>query len=131
MLLDIYLLRQLNPRWVFRCHLLAHLSQRLNVSYCDHWMSVLHCVSCIVNNWFKGHLLLNYWLDFDQTWQELSLYIALFNNCPNGFGPLHIYGKSWIGSYSKQIVFLAVYELMKIIFLKKKKKKKKKRHCTN
>ena len=94
------------------------------MSYCDHWMSVLHCVSCIVNNWFKGHLLLNYWLDFDQTWQELSLYMAPFNNCSNGFGPLHIYGKSCIGSYGKQIVFLAVYELMKIIFLKKNKTQK-------
>ena len=41
---------------------LAHLS------YCDHWMSVVRRVSPVVNNCFKGHFLLNYWLDFDQTW---------------------------------------------------------------
>ena len=27
------------------------------------------CAFYIINNCFKGHLL-NYWLDFDQTWQE-------------------------------------------------------------
>ena len=37
-------------------HILS-LSQRLKVSYCDHWMSD-------INNCFKGHL--NNWLDFDQ-----------------------------------------------------------------
>ena len=46
---------------------LAHLS------HCDHWMSVVRCVSSVFNNCFKGHLL-NYWLDFDQTWHEWSLY---------------------------------------------------------
>ena len=35
-------------------------------------------------------LLLNYWLDFDQTWQN-DPYLALFNNCSKGLGPLHIY----------------------------------------
>ena len=43
---------------------LAHLSHRLMVSYCDRWMSVLSCVSSVLNNCFKGHLLLNYWIDF-------------------------------------------------------------------
>ena len=43
------------------------------LSYCDHLMSVLCCASCVVNNCFKGHLL-NYWLDFDQTWQKKTLY---------------------------------------------------------
>ena len=32
------------------------------------WSLDVHRVSSIVNNCFKGHLLLNYWLDFDQTW---------------------------------------------------------------
>ena len=36
---------------------LAHLSHRLRVSYC-HWpMSVVHRLSCVVNNCFKRHLL--------------------------------------------------------------------------
>ena len=30
---------------------------------------------CVVSNCFKGHLL-NYWLDFAQTWQECSLKIV-------------------------------------------------------
>ena len=49
---------------------LAHLSHRLNVSNCDHWMSVIiirHLASSIA---LKDVSLLNYWLDFDQTWQE-------------------------------------------------------------
>ena len=40
------------------------------VSYCDHWMSVVRRSSSVINNCFKGHLILNYLLDFDQTWQE-------------------------------------------------------------
>ena len=47
---------------------LAHLSLLLRVSYCDHWMSVVRHVSSVVNNCLKRHLLLNYLLDFDQTW---------------------------------------------------------------
>ena len=47
--------------------LLAHLSHWLMVTYCDHWMSVVCRQSCVLNNCFKGHLL-NYQLDFDQTW---------------------------------------------------------------
>ena len=45
------------------------------VSYCDHWMSVdiVSRVSCVLNNNFKGHLL-NDLLDFDQIWQDGSLY---------------------------------------------------------
>ena len=61
--------------------ILAHLSHWLIVSYCDPWSS-------IVNNYFKGHLL-NYWLDFYQTFRN-DHYIALFNNCSNRYGPLHI-----------------------------------------
>ena len=53
-------------------YLLAYLSQRLNVSYCDHWMFVVCHVPCGVNNYFKQHFLLSYWLDLDQTLQELS-----------------------------------------------------------
>ena len=45
-------------------HFLAQLSHWLMVSYCNRWMSVI-CRQQL----FKGHLL-NYWLDFDQTWQE-------------------------------------------------------------
>ena len=50
------------------CLFVAHLSHWLRVSYCDHWMSVVRRVSSVVNNCFKRHLLLNYWLNFDQTW---------------------------------------------------------------
>ena len=32
------------------------------------------CPSSVVNNCFKGHILLKYWLDLDLTWQEFSLY---------------------------------------------------------
>ena len=36
-------------------------------------------------------VFLNYWLDFAKTYQEWSWSVmALFNNCTNGFGPLHI-----------------------------------------
>ena len=38
----------------------------------------------VVNICIKGHLL-NYKLDFGQTWQKY-LYIALFDNCSNDFG---------------------------------------------
>ena len=55
---------------------LAHLSHWLIISYCDLWISIVRRGRplCVVNNCFKGHLLLNYWLDFDQTWQDWSLY---------------------------------------------------------
>ena len=43
----------------------------LKVSYCDHPVSgvrrqssVVCCPSCVVNNSFKAHLLLNYWTNF-------------------------------------------------------------------
>ena len=29
---------------------LAHLSQWLNMSYCNHWMSVVSCLSCMVSS---------------------------------------------------------------------------------
>ena len=43
--------------------ILAHLS------HCDRWMFIVSRLLCFVNNHVKGHLL-NYWLDFDKTWQE-------------------------------------------------------------
>ena len=63
---------------------LAHLSQRLKVSYCDYWMSIVRrASSAINNNRFKRHLL-NYWLDFDQTISYVLLPIlvhVLLLNC--------------------------------------------------
>ena len=47
----------------------------LNLSYCDHWISVLRHVLCVNNNCFKGHLL-NYWLELDQTLQDRSLLLT-------------------------------------------------------
>ena len=58
---------------------LAHLSWRLKVSFCDHSPSVVVVVCTSVrlsvrpSTIFKQHLLLNHWLDFDQTSQEWSL----------------------------------------------------------
>ena len=56
------------------CDILAHLSRRLNVRYCNHSPSVV-VVRLSVRPFtiFKKHLLLNQWLDFDQTSQERSL----------------------------------------------------------
>ena len=56
--------------------LLAHLSRRLKVRYCDHSPSVVVVVvrpSVRPFTIFKQHLLLNHWLDFDQISQEWSL----------------------------------------------------------
>ena len=36
----------------------------LKVSYCDHPVSGVRRPSCVVNNSFKAHLLLNYWTNF-------------------------------------------------------------------
>ena len=36
----------------------------LKVSYCDQPVSVVRRQSCVVNNSFKAHLLLNYWTNF-------------------------------------------------------------------
>ena len=59
---------------------LAHLSWKLKVSFCDHSPSVVVVVvrmsvrpSVRPSTIFKQHLLLNHWLDFDQTLQEWSL----------------------------------------------------------
>ena len=54
---------------------LAHLSWKLKVSFCDHSLSVVVFVRMSVrpSTIFKQHLLLNHWLDFDQTSQEWSL----------------------------------------------------------
>ena len=56
---------------------LAHLSWKLKMSFCDHSPSVVVVVvirmSVHPSTIFKQHLLLNHWLDFDQTSQEWSL----------------------------------------------------------
>ena len=61
------------------------------VSYYDRCMSGVPrpTWSSGVNNCFKGHLLLNYRLDLTKLGRN-DPYIALFNICSNGFGPLHI-----------------------------------------
>ena len=54
--------------------LLANLSTKCSVSFCDRSMSgVRACVHASVNNFFKQHLLWNRLLDFDQTSQQWSL----------------------------------------------------------
>ena len=61
--------------------LLAHLSRRLNVSYCDRSLSV---VPPSVNFFFKRHLL-NNWSKFHITLTSHEfLYDALIQNCLNG-----------------------------------------------
>ena len=64
--------------------------------YGDHWMPfvrrglcVVRCGSFVVNKCFKGHLLLNSWLDVYQTWQ-IDPYMAILDNCSNVYGPLRI-----------------------------------------
>ena len=53
---------------------LAHLSWKLKVSFCDHSPSVVVVrMSVRPSTIFKQHLLLNHWLDFDQTSKEWSL----------------------------------------------------------
>ena len=54
---------------------LAHLSTTCSrgafrITLCP--SSVVHCLSCIVNNFLK-HQLLNCWANLNQTWQECSL----------------------------------------------------------
>ena len=63
----------------FRCHPFGHLTHWLMVSYCDRWMSVVRLASSVVNNCFKGHLLLNYWLDLTK----------LGKNDPYEYGPFY------------------------------------------
>ena len=61
---------------------LAHLSQRLKVSYCDHPPSIVDVVvrlSVRPSTIFEQHLLLNHCLEFDQTSQEWSLVGPLSN----------------------------------------------------
>ena len=57
---------------------LAHLSQRLKVSYCDRYLSVVCCPLCI-NIFFKRYLLLNHWSKF-----KIIDMNALYQNCING-----------------------------------------------
>ena len=51
----------------------AHLLHSDKVSFCDHILSIGTSVHASINNFFKQHLLLNHWLDFDQTSLEWSL----------------------------------------------------------
>ena len=56
----------------------AHLSQRLEVSFCDRSSSVVRRPLSIVrlpsvNNLLKRHFLLNWWMDFEIILQEYSL----------------------------------------------------------
>ena len=65
----------------------AHLSHLLMVSYCDHWMSVV-CrasstiatkdISSQITGWILTKLGRN------------DPHMALFKNCSNGSGPIHI-----------------------------------------
>ena len=68
--LTTILIPQLNFRVVSGIlFFLAQLIIWYMVSFCGHYIvSVVSHVSWVVNNCFKEHLLLNYWLDFDQTW---------------------------------------------------------------
>ena len=62
--------------WRYATFFLPHLSWKLKVSFCDHSPSVVVVVvrmSVRPSTIFKQHLLLNHWLDFDQTSQEWSL----------------------------------------------------------
>ena len=68
---------------------LAHLSQWLMVSYCDRWMSVVCRLSCLqtiaskdISSKTAGWVLTKLGRN--------DPYLALFNNCSNGSGPLHI-----------------------------------------
>ena len=56
--------------------LLAHPSPRVKVS-------------CVVNNYVKGHLRLSYWLDLTKH-DRNDPHMTLFNNQSNGLGWLHI-----------------------------------------
>ena len=51
--------------------------------------SVVCHVWSVVINYFKGHLLLNYWLNLDKLGRN-DPYLTLLNNCSNGSSPLHI-----------------------------------------
>ena len=82
---------------------LAHLSRRLKVRYCDHSLSVRRL--SVHPQSFTQHLLLNHWLEFDQTSQEWSL-----------VGPL-----SKLFKWFRSIAYLGSQEL-KIDFLTKKLK---------
>ena len=65
--------------------ILAHLSQRLKVRFCDRSSSVVRRASSVVrrpscvirrpfvNNLLEGHLLLNRWMDFEIILQECFL----------------------------------------------------------
>ena len=49
----------------------------LMVSFCDCPVSGVHRPSCVVHNFFKHLLLLNQWVNLDETWQGCSLGEAL------------------------------------------------------
>ena len=69
---------------------LAHLYQWLMVSYCDSWMSVVHCV--VVQQLLQrtsSPKLLGGFLPI-LAGMILICIMALFNNCSNGSDSLHI-----------------------------------------
>ena len=49
----------------------------LIVSFCDRPMSGVRRLLCIIYNFFKHLLLLNHWVNLDETWQRCSLGEAL------------------------------------------------------
>ena len=55
----------------------SHEHKVLMASFCDHPMSGVHCLSCVIHNFFKHLLLLNHWANLDETWQGCSLGQAL------------------------------------------------------
>ena len=59
----------------------------LKVSYCDRPMSGVRRLS-LVNNFFKHLLLLNHWVNVDETWQGCSLGEA-FQNLFKEFNYIH------------------------------------------
>ena len=83
---------------------LSHVRQRLKVSYCDHWMSVVRFASpCGDNNCSKEHLC---WL-FTKPGRKNS-YMALFYNCSNGFSPSHILDTQAKNRFSRRYFVLTL-----------------------
>ena len=54
-------------------NLLFHLNHWLMVSYCDHWMSVVRCQSCVADNCLKGQLSPNLLAGFRQNLEGMIL----------------------------------------------------------
>ena len=64
--------------------ILAHQSRWLMVSYCDHWMSVMRHKQSLQMT--SPKVLAGFFTKLGGN----DPYMALFNNCTNGCGPLHI-----------------------------------------